>query len=378
MNGGLTLRVAAWPATPAGAANPYACLLTESLRRLGVEVEELQWKRLRTERYDVVHVHWPEWVFDAAPVHRRVHVLTSLALARLRGARVVWTVHNIGGHDRDRAAGRGFLWHAFARMVDGWVSLTEIGIEPALVAFPALRRARAFVIPHGHYRDVYTRYDGARARRELGIANDVQVMLCFGHVRRYKGIPALLDAFRSVPGSEVRLLIVGEPVDDDLRREIDALAARDPRVRAHLQRVPHDDVARYFAAADLVVLPYTETLNSGAALLALSLDRPVLASALGAFPELQSRVGERWLRTFEGPIRAADLVESFGSLDRALPPPDLAPFDWSAVGIATLAAYRELRTESASTPRRRVTDRERRRRGVDHRASPQQSKSGPR
>ena len=52
-----------------------------------------------------------------------------------------------------------------------------------------------------------------------------------------------------------------------------------------------DDVQDYLRAADIVVLPYTESSNSFVALLALSFDRPILAPGIGAFPELAAIVG---------------------------------------------------------------------------------------
>ena len=56
--------------------------------------------------------------------------------------------------------------------------------------------------------------------------------------------------------------------------------------------VPHDDVPLYFAAADVVVLPFRKVTTSGSALLALSLGRPVVAPRLGA---LRDPAGERRL-----------------------------------------------------------------------------------
>ena len=50
--------------------------------------------------------------------------------------------------------------------------------------------------------------------------------------------------------------------------------------------VDDDDVQAYMNASDVVVLPYKNVLTSGAALLALSFMKPVLAPPKGLIPEV--------------------------------------------------------------------------------------------
>jgi glycosyltransferase involved in cell wall biosynthesis len=47
-------------------------------------------------------------------------------------------------------------------------------------------------------------------------------------------------------------------------------------------------VARYHAAADLIVAPFQRVLTSSSVMLAMSMARPVVAPALGCLPELVS------------------------------------------------------------------------------------------
>lgn len=328
-----------WPAARPGAANPYTTLLTRALERRGVGVEECSWPAAVRGRYDVVHVHWPEWTLGGDSFAGKVRLLAACRLARRRGARLVWTVHNLGAHDRDTRGGA-WPWTAFCRMVDAAVSLTAGAVPEIRAAFPRLD-APITVVPHGHYRDVYELVDRAAARRDLGLDPVARVLLAFGHVRRYKGVDRLLRTFRTLPGDAV-LVVAGEPADPTLRREIEAAAALDPRVRLHLARVAPEEVSRWFAAADLVVAPYTEMLNSGVALLALSLDRPVLGPRRGAFAELRDDLGDTWVRTFVEPLDGDQLERA---LDAPAPEgsPDLSACDWDAVAAATVEVYRAAR-----------------------------------
>jgi glycosyltransferase involved in cell wall biosynthesis len=50
--------------------------------------------------------------------------------------------------------------------------------------------------------------------------------------------------------------------------------------------VPNEEVASYFLAADLVVLPYATATGSGVAQIALGLERPVIVTDLPGLAEL--------------------------------------------------------------------------------------------
>src|SRR5690348_13482840 len=171
-----TMRVAAFPAGRPGLSNPFAALYAGALRDEGAIVDDLRAARLLRERYDIVHVHWPEWVLDARSRRRAITFLVALAWARRRGARVVWTVHNLAHHERASAVSdaRGLteqFWRRFLALVDGYFSLTEDGVAVVRTAFPELRDTPAFVVPHGDYRDVYPNAVGrGEARAHLGIA----------------------------------------------------------------------------------------------------------------------------------------------------------------------------------------------------------------
>jgi glycosyltransferase involved in cell wall biosynthesis len=210
----------------------------------------------------------------------------------------------------------------------------------------------ARVIPHGHYRDSYPNTTTPEhARRVLDLPADAPVLLFFGQVRPYKGVVELIDAFRAVTDPAARLVVAGRPVDDAIAGAVRRAADRDARVQVHLGLVPPDDVQQFFAAADLVALPYVETLNSGAALLALSFDRRVLGPATGAFAELSRDLGERWVTTYDGALDATRLQAAL--IDTRALPVARAPldgFDWPTIGRATEEFYRSLRT--AKSPSR--------------------------
>jgi beta-1,4-mannosyltransferase len=99
--------------------------------------------------------------------------------------------------------------------------------------------------------------------------------------------------------------------------------------------------ARPLRAADLVVLPYREILNSGSAILALSFARPVLVPAQGAMTELQRDMGREWVRTYPGELRPRTLADAL-HWARQTPrdPARLFPnMSWETIARQTLRAY---------------------------------------
>jgi beta-1,4-mannosyltransferase len=95
-------------------------------------------------------------------------------------------------------------------------------------------------------------------------------------------------------------------------------------------------------SAQLVVLPYREMHNSGTALTALSLDRPVLVPDNEVTRRLAHEVGDAWVHHFRGDLDARDIetaldeAAALGDSDR----PDLSLREWDRAGADHVRAYR--------------------------------------
>ncbi|HLA64708.1 MAG TPA: glycosyltransferase [Rhodothermales bacterium] len=341
------LRVLAWPADGNRTGNPYNALLAEGLRARGVTVDEFTPRRLFRGRYDVWHAHWPEGGMGrGGTVRALAGAAMTLALAlwaRARGTSVMWTVHNLKAHDAAHPQIERAFWRAWARAVDGSLHLSEVGRHVALTRFPALRGKPSFVVPHPHYRTAYPAAPPkAEARARLGLPPDARVLVFVGHVAPYKNVPALVRAFRDLDASGTRLVVAGRPSTEALGQEVQEAAGDDSRVVLRLHRLTEADLATVIGAADVVALPYAEVLNSGAALLALSLDRPVLVPAAGSMTDLRAALGPDWVRLFDAPLDAADLADTLAAVTRP-DRPTHAPLDRfapDAVAADTLAVYR--------------------------------------
>lgn len=114
-----------------------------------------------------------------------------------------------------------------------------------------------------------------------------RTILFFGKVRKYKGLPVLLEALPKVLRRfDCRLLIVGEFYDSI--RKCHQLVRR-LGIASHVsidnRYVPNEEVPAILEKADVLVLPYVSASSSGVAQIAFSNALPVIASTAGGLSE---------------------------------------------------------------------------------------------
>jgi len=248
------------------------------------------WCALRGSR--IAHVHWLAWdIRLRLPGRARLSgVLSRLAIGwmQLLGFRLIWTVHNVLPHepqtDDDRA-----IMQKLARACSAIIAHSSTVVTS--LAANGIPASSTVVIAQGSYIDLYgTPPERAEARRSLGLPATGRIVLFFGQIRPYKGIPELLTAW-SNDGFDGTLLIAGLCSDPELRAEIDTICSGDPSIVLRLGFVPDPAVSTYFAACDCVCLPFRALTTSSSAILALSFAKPIIAPRLGALQDLPNSVG---------------------------------------------------------------------------------------
>lgn len=313
---------------PQPTTNPYVVMLLQALQSTdGLTALTFSWRRALTARYDVFHVHWPELlVSQGTPLKRLARCLLFLLLVArltLRRVPVVRTLHNLRPHEGADRVTRAMM-RLLERRVTVLVSINRL--DPPLQALPVHR------VLHGDYRDWYASHsvpDPEPGR--LGF---------FGLIRPYKGVEDLLDAFEKT-SADVRLTVGGRPQHHDLETRLRDAAATDPRLTLVLGHLSDAELVDRIGRSTLVVLPYRTALNSGVALAALSLARPVLMPANDATRALADEVGQDWVRLYEGELTAEVLAGELDRAGRLTGTPDLSERRWSDAGPAHLAAFCE-------------------------------------
>ncbi len=328
--------LATWPFDP---GNPFQALLTSRVEESGIvpvgmdRLADLDdpvalpaLAGLRADGVEVVlHLHWLARVLrgvesEAEGRERVTSFLAALDAFRDAGGRLVWTVHNVLPHDTRFPALDLELRKGVVERAD-IVHVLSAGTVAAAAPLYEIPAAKVLHIPHPAYLGVYPDNSDAFARQHYGIAADDVVLGLVGNLRPYKGLDDLLDAFESVAAAPPdarhrRLLIAGAPVADPSIEAFLARASSNPDVIVDARRLPADELSLPLRASDVIVLPYRDSLNSGALLLAMSFGRPVIAAAS---PHVSETVGPDASITFDPEDRGA-LTAALRDVDRLLTP----------------------------------------------------------
>ena len=216
--------------------------------------------------------------------------LVVIAMAKLFCRKVVLTVHDVdslAGHVTGKRMVTGWIYRLADRViVHNKVSLSEL----TAIGVPS---KRITTIPHGHFLESANEMPTQEtARRRLEIEPSAKVVLFFGQIKDTKGLDLLIEALPTVANEvpDVLLLIAGRPWKTEFFRFeelIDQLNVR-ARCRLHIKFVPNDKVGDFYAAADLVALPYRRIYQSGVLLMAMTFARPVVVSDLAGMTEIVS------------------------------------------------------------------------------------------
>ncbi len=228
----------------------------------------------------VVHFHF---------FHGAAEELMLLSLAKFYGRKIVVTVHDVESFAHGGAPASGVVSKIY-NLADKFIvhnSVSRRELMQALHADPA----KITVIPHGNYlSSIRAVPSAAEAKETLGIEPHRKVVLFFGQIKEVKGLDLLLQALPAVADAvpEVVLLVAGRPWKNDFAQYqtiLDRLNLND-RVRLHIRFIPDDEVSTFYAAADVVVLPYRRIYQSGVVLLAMSYGKAVLVSDLPGMTEI--------------------------------------------------------------------------------------------
>ena len=232
--------------------------------------------KIRREKPDLVIFQW--WHPYFAPCY--------WILCRLLGrCRILFVCHNVFPHERfpmDR-----FLTKLVLRRGDYFITHSKTDAEDLLGIEKNAAYVQAVLPTYNAFK-----FEGMGKEKARGILNldkDEYVLLFFGLVRKYKGLKHLLKAMPLLRDlkKQVKLLVVGDFGSD--RQEymdlIDVLGIQD-MLEIHAGYIPDKEVEKYFAASDLVALPYESATQSGIVQIAYGFEKPVVVTDVGGLPDV--------------------------------------------------------------------------------------------
>ncbi len=237
------------------------------------------------ERPEVLVLQW--WTGTV------LHSYTALAaMARLLGVHVVIEFHEVlDPAEASQPLVQRYVQAispALLRLTAGFVVHSEYD-RALLEEHYKLGDRPVALIPHGPYNQyVGTGMGAAPAAEGSGVCR----LLFFGTIRPFKGLEDLLTAFDALSPDEAaryQLTVVGETWEGwTLPEEMIARSPHRDRITFTNRYVHDDEVGDFFAAADVVVLPYHRSSASGPLQIAMSTGLPVIVTAVGGLREAVS------------------------------------------------------------------------------------------
>jgi glycosyltransferase involved in cell wall biosynthesis len=237
---------------------------------------------IRRERPQILHTHTAK----AGAVGRLAALLSG-------SARPPIVVHTFHGHvlrgyfDPVRTAGFRLLEQLLARTSTALVAVSP-QVRDDLVALGVAPRERFAVVRLGIELADRVTADGdlrGETRRVLGIAPDRFVVGWIGRMTGVKRTEDVLVAFRQLrdAGVDATLCMIGDGPDRPAveRRAHDLGVMRDTLFLGY-----QEEVARFYAAVDAVILPSINEGTPVTAIEALAAGRPVVATRVGGLPDV--------------------------------------------------------------------------------------------
>jgi glycosyltransferase involved in cell wall biosynthesis len=290
----------------------------------------LTWYRaygfIKRESPDVVILQW--WTSSVA----HMHLLISLISALSTKAKIIIEFHEVVDPLEESILPIRIYSRIMGRSLVKRASLyvTHSESDRRLVASKyRIPGERIRVIPHGLY-DQYEAPPRDEARKKLGLDGDYVddfVVLSFGLIRPYKGIPNLIKAFGELPEDVARgsrLLIAGE-IWEDREAVTRAMAECQYKDRITLvdDYIPDDAIPFYFNAADAVALPYLRASQSGVAHIAMAFGKPIIVSKVGGLEEsMADYAGTYFVPPGDTSAIKEALLKLYGERPAAYNPPD--------------------------------------------------------
>lgn len=258
-------------------------------------------RKIKKEAPDLLIIQW--WHPYFTPCY---WILTRL----LRKMTTIFVCHNVFPHER------------FS--MDKWLTKLALkGGDGYIVQSKADANDLRTILPDAVVRQtVHPTYNAFKfanisketARKSLKIENSTKILLFFGFVREYKGLKYLIQAMPQIIEiyQDIKLLVVG---DFDKNKEMYMKLISEHKVKQYIEMydgyIPDKEVEKYFAACDLVVLPYESATQSGIVQIAYGFEKPVVVTDVGGLPDVVTDGKTGYVVESKNSVKLAAAIISF-------------------------------------------------------------------
>jgi glycosyltransferase involved in cell wall biosynthesis len=269
--------------------NPYQAELEEALSRYGIESipANIYYKRpfsiLPLFGCDIVHLHWLHPLYQAFSYrHMKFRIklfIWLLKALKMRGIKLVYTVHNIMPHEQRYPELDLKARNSIVGLIDAFICHDETAKRDFIRKFDVAEE-KVNVISHPAFKITKSEIpDRQSARKAYGLSCDIKnYVLFFGRLNVQKGIDRVFNALETFRENGTGVIIAGR----EFGVELPDLNKFDNVVLIK-RFLAEKELPQLFGAVDAVLLPYRSCTTSGVAVTAIAFGKPVVCSDLPFF-----------------------------------------------------------------------------------------------
>ncbi len=267
----------------AGNRNTFVLNLKDSLSTFAQVDSSIDGFWNGSKDYDIIHFQWPELLSfmisrrSFSPNKYRLKKITSrLKYWKEKGTKLVITRHNIFPHHSSSNYEK--LYKIIYQHVDGVIHLDSFSQDDFFMRYPSFNTKHA-IIPHGWYDNITNDCTEKEARLFLKLSDQTFVVLAFGAIRNQAEEQMLFESFDKLPMKNKILLIPRGYFSNEnliyrlmnflnLKAYQHILSSKAKKLAKKgilwsQSFVPENHIQYYFNAADILIIPRINTLNSG-------------------------------------------------------------------------------------------------------------------
>lgn len=301
----------------------------------------------------VLHLHWIaelvqrlSWSKSSLVFYIKLSLLCwDLTRLKRRGVKVIWTIHNKLSHQGLDKSRELVIRRKFCSLVDKVILHSEEAKTyiSDFYSYPLANKAE--VIFHGNYQGSYPQPSAGRhvLRSNLGIEHDDTQLLYFGSIRPYKGVDTLIDSFNQIDSQalKMKLNIAGGVSDETYKSSLQADTLSNANINTIFDFIPEQQLIDLIEAADIIIIPFADTLTSGSTILAMTQGKALI------LPDKAKIFGCVPTKGVEYFSNSADLTRLLSQLN-TLPIDEMGKensqaankMPWFQVGEMTMQCYR--------------------------------------
>lgn len=255
--------------------------------------------------FSIVNIHWPEAIFDwEEPNEFQLRELEKEISIWKKSAVLIYTKHDFG---RNKGMTKAFhkLFNIIEREADVFIHLGKFSKRYFKEKFPGAKHEIVF---HPLYRKTYSVQKKEIARKQLGIGAKATVIVAPGNIRSFQERNLILKTFKALE-VEDKILIVTN-MRSELKIDfpgrvwlkqffnikdyfVDRFKKKysPPKYLFNYGQLTSNELSIRISAADIVLVPRRDTLNSGLVFLGLTFNKIVVGPAIGNIQEQLQDLG---------------------------------------------------------------------------------------